>query len=361
MLLLNYVKNAHFCAMSFANKLIEWYRLEGRDLPWRKTQDPYIIWLSEVILQQTRVEQGLPYFYTFVEHFPSVTEFATADEDEVLRLWQGLGYYSRARNMHKAAKIVEQDYQGQFPSDYERLLSLPGIGEYTAAAISSFSVGECKAVLDGNVFRVLSRVFGISTAINTGEGKKLFQSLAQDLISASDPGTYNHAIMDFGATVCKPKAPLCVDCVFRGECAAFEEDTVGALPVKLKAKKSRDRYFNYFVIEDDGMILMSKRGSEDVWANMYEFPLIETKDQLELEDLIHTEEYRATFGDAVVEPFGGVTKHILSHQNIYARFFRLPNAKDILEKKDTWHYFLLENLDKLAKHKLVFSFIDKYL
>lgn len=361
MLLLNYVKNAHFCAMSFANKLIAWYRSEGRDLPWRKTQDPYIIWLSEVILQQTRVEQGLPYFYTFVEHFPSVAEFAAANEDEVLRLWQGLGYYSRARNMHKAAKIVVQDYQGQFPSDYENLLSLPGVGEYTAAAISSFSVGECKAVLDGNVFRVLARVFGIPTAINTGEGKKLFQGLAQDLISTSDPGTYNHAIMDFGATVCKPKAPLCGDCIFRGECAALEEGTVAVLPVKVKAKKSRDRYFNYFVIEDDGMILMSKRGSEDVWANMYEFPLIETKDKLELEELIHTDEYRTAFGDAVVEPLGGVTKHVLSHQNIYARFFRLPNAKDVLEKKDTWHYFLLENLDKLAKHKLVFSFIDKYL
>lgn len=361
MLLLNYVKNVHFCAMSFANKLIAWYRLEGRDLPWRKTQDPYIIWLSEVILQQTRVEQGLPYFYTFVEHFPSVTEFAAADEDQVLRLWQGLGYYSRARNMHKAARIVVQDYGGQFPSDYEYLLRLPGVGEYTAAAISSFSVGECKAVLDGNVFRVLARVFGIPTAINTGEGKKLFQSLAQDLISTNDPGIYNHAIMDFGATVCKPKVPLCENCVFRGECAAFEEDTVGVLPVKLKAKQSRDRYFNYFVIEDDGMILMSKRGSEDVWANMYEFPLIETKDKLGLEELIHTEEYRAAFGDATVEPIGGVTKHILSHQNIYARFFRLPNAKDILKKKDAWNYFLLENLDKLAKHKLVFSFIDKYL
>ncbi|ERJ58413.1 hypothetical protein M472_06500 [Sphingobacterium paucimobilis HER1398] len=360
MLLLKYVKNVHFCAMSFARKLIVWYQSEGRDLPWRKTRDPYIIWLSEIILQQTRVEQGLPYFYTFREHFPTVMDFAEASEDELLRLWQGLGYYSRARNMHKAAKTVAHELKGIFPTDYDSLLRLPGIGEYTAAAISSFSAGECKAVLDGNVFRVLSRVFGISTAINSTEGKKLFQSLAQDLISTLDPGTYNHAIMDFGATVCKPKAPLCQDCIFRGECAAFEDNSISLLPVKNKAKKSRNRYFNYFLIEEGESILMSKRGADDVWANMYEFPLLETTKDLELEDLIHTDEYRFFFGNTMVQPIGGVTKHVLSHQNIYARFFRLPNAKCLLEKKETWHYFLLENLDKLAKHKLIFSFIEKY-
>ncbi|MBL1409653.1 A/G-specific adenine glycosylase [Sphingobacterium faecale] len=346
--------------MSFASKLIIWYQSEGRDLPWRKTRDPYIIWLSEIILQQTRVEQGLPYFYTFREHFPTVLDFAEASEDELLRLWQGLGYYSRARNMHKTAKIVAYELKGEFPVDYDSLLRLPGIGEYTAAAISSFSVGESKAVLDGNVFRVLSRVFGISTAINSTEGKKLFQSLAQDLISTIDPGTYNHAIMDFGATVCKPKAPLCESCVFRGECAAFEEGSVALLPVKIKSKKSRDRYFNYFLVEEDGLVLMARRGGDDVWANMYEFPLLETREDLDLETLMRTDEYRFFFGSTVVEPIGGITKHVLSHQNIYARFFRLPDAKSVLEKKDTWHYFFLENLDKLAKHKLIFSFIDKY-
>lgn len=347
--------------MSFANKLIVWYQSKGRDLPWRRTKDPYIIWLSEIILQQTRVEQGLPYFYAFAERFPSVLDFAEASEDELLRMWQGLGYYSRARNMHKAAKIVSYDLEGQFPQDYNSLLRLPGVGDYTAAAISSFSAGEQKAVLDGNVFRVLSRVFGISTAINTTDGKKLFQKLAQDLISDTDPGTYNHAIMDFGATVCKPKAPLCQECVLREECVAFEEGTVHVLPVKIKGKKSRDRYFNYFLIEENDRILMSKRGATDVWANMYEFPLIETNEEVDLEGLIHTEEYQRTFGDAQIEPLGGVTKHVLSHQNIYARFFRLSDSGSILQKKDTWHYFFLENLDKLAKHKLIFSFINKYL
>ena len=361
MLLLKFVKNVHFCSMSFANKLIVWYRAEGRDLPWRKTEDPYIIWLSEVILQQTRVEQGLPYFYTFVEHFPTVLDFAKASEDELLRLWQGLGYYSRARNMHKAAKIIADNFNGEFPRRYEDLLRLPGIGEYTAAAISSFSAGERKAVLDGNVFRVLSRVFGIETPINTTEGKKLFQQLAQDLISEIDPGVYNHAIMDFGATVCKPKAPLCQECVLQGECAAFEEDSITILPVKIKGKKSRNRYFNYFIVEMDGAILMAKRGGGDVWANLYEFPLIETNEDIDLGELVNGEEYRRYFGNTVAEPVGGVTKHVLSHQNIYARFYRVEGVEALLEKKDSWDYFLLENLDKLAKHKLIFSFINKYL
>lgn len=347
--------------MSFANKLIVWYRAEGRDLPWRKTEDPYIIWLSEIILQQTRVEQGLPYFNTFVEHFPSVSDFARADEDELLRLWQGLGYYSRVRNMHKAAKIVEDALKGKFPQQYDELLGLPGIGEYTAAAISSFSAGERKAVLDGNVFRVLSRIFGIATPINTTAGKKLFQQLAQDLISEADPGIYNHAIMDFGATICKPKAPLCHECVLQGECAAFEEGSIAMLPVKIKGKKSRNRYFNYFLIEEDGAILMTKRGSEDVWANLYEFPLIETEEELDLGGLVNREEFRKYFGNAVIEPIGGVTKHVLSHQNIFARFYRIISSDGLLEKKDSWDYFLLENLDKLAKHKLIFSFINKYL
>ncbi len=361
MLLLKFVKNVHFCSMSFANKLIVWYRAEGRDLPWRKTEDPYIIWLSEVILQQTRVEQGLPYFYTFVEHFPSVLEFAKASEDELLRLWQGLGYYSRARNMHKAAKIIADNFNGEFPRRYEDLLRLPGIGEYTAAAISSFSAGERKAVLDGNVFRVLSRVFGIATPINTTEGKKLFQQLAQELISETDPGIYNHAIMDFGATVCKPKAPLCQECVLQGECAAFEEDLITMLPVKIKGKKSRNRYFNYFIVEEEGTVLMAKRGGEDVWANLYEFPLIESKEDINLEELINGDEYRKYFGNTVAEPIGGMVKHVLSHQNIYARFYRVDGLGELLKKKDSWDYFLLENLDKLAKHKLIFSFINKYL
>lgn len=361
MLLLKFVKIVHFCIMSFANKLISWYQSSGRELPWRNTQDPYIIWLSEVILQQTRVEQGRPYFHAFVEHFPSVSAFAEAGEDEILRLWQGLGYYSRARNMHKAAKMVMNEFNGEFPTAYVDLLRLPGVGGYTAAAISSFSVNERQAVVDGNVFRALSRFFGISLAINSNEGKKLFQNLAQELISESDPGLYNHAIMDFGAIVCKPKVPSCFECVFREECVALKEDTVAVLPVKNKGKKSRDRYFNYFLIENEGAILMDKRQEGDVWANMYEFPLIETQENLEINELTSLTLFKQLFDGATVEPIGGTVKHVLSHQNIYARFYRLSGINGVLEKKDSWNYFLLENLDKLAKHKLIFSFINKYV
>lgn len=347
--------------MSFSQKLIEWYTEFGRELPWRQTDNPYIIWLSEIILQQTRVEQGTPYFYAFSEQYPNVTKFADADEEEVLRLWQGLGYYSRARNMHKAAKKVLEDFNGNFPTDYLKLLTLPGVGEYTAAAISSFSSNEKRAVLDGNVFRVLSRYFGIEEPINSTKGKKIFQELANELISERQPGLYNQAIMDYGAMICKPKAALCEVCVFSQECVARKNDLVDSLPVKNKGKKSRNRYFHYFVIEDEGQILVSKRGAGDVWENLYEFPMLETNTEIALEELMKLDEFAQYFEGALIEPLGGMTKHILSHQNIYAQFYRLSGANIPKRKKDNWNYCMSENLDKLAKHKLIFSFINKFM
>ena len=346
--------------MTFAETLVSWYRRCGRNLPWRETNDPYIIWLSEVILQQTRVEQGLPYYHRFVERFPDVRAFADADEEEVLRLWQGLGYYSRARNMHKAAKEVMLRFAGAFPSRYDELITLPGIGDYTAAAIASFSSNEHRAVLDGNVFRVLSRIFGIDIPINSTDGKKVFKDLADELLPVANPGEYNHAIMDFGAIHCKPKVPLCATCVFQMECKAFSENKVQELPVKLKGRASRNRYFHYFIIEADNRILMSKRGEGDVWANLYEFPMIETPEDSSIIDISDHVDFQQYFGDAVLEPIGGVIKHILSHQNIFARFYRLSGVADIKEKKTQWDYFLSEKIDTLAKHKLIFTFWDKY-
>ncbi|NGM63194.1 A/G-specific adenine glycosylase [Sphingobacterium sp. SGG-5] len=346
--------------MTFAETLVSWYRQYGRNLPWRETVDPYIIWLSEVILQQTRVDQGLPYYHRFVERFPTVEDFASAEEEEVLRLWQGLGYYSRARNMHKAAKEVISRFGGIFPAQYDELITLPGVGDYTAAAIASFSSNEHRAVLDGNVFRVLSRIFGIDTPINSTEGKKVFKELADELLPVGNPGEYNHAIMDFGAIHCKPKAPLCATCVFRLECRAFLEEKVHALPVKLKGRASRNRYFHYFIVEADNHILLSKRGEGDVWTNLYEFPMIETSEDYPIGDIAHHADYQRYFGDAAIEPVGGVIKHILSHQNIFARFYRLEEGVAIKEKKTQWNYFLLEKIDTLAKHKLIFTFWDKY-
>ncbi|NGF55651.1 A/G-specific adenine glycosylase [Parapedobacter sp. SGR-10] len=346
--------------MRFAENLVAWYRENGRDLPWRKTEDPYVIWLSEVILQQTRVEQGMPYFHRFVQSLPDVKSFAEAAEEDILRLWQGLGYYSRARNMHKAARQVMDRFDGVFPTRYDDLITLQGVGEYTAAAISSFASNERRAVLDGNVFRVLSRVFGIDVPINSTEGKNLFKKLADELIPHDYPGEYNHAIMDFGAIQCKPKQPLCPTCIFQLECRALAENRVHELPVKLKGKASRNRYFHYFIVERNGEVLMSKRGDKDVWANLYEFPMIETAEDCPMDDLYEHTAFKKHFERATLYPVGGMVKHVLSHQNIYARFYRIAEGIEVKEKKSQWRYFLSEKIDTLAKHKLIFTFWDKY-
>lgn len=346
--------------MIFADKLLAWYRMNGRDLPWRNTNDPYVIWLSEIILQQTRVEQGLPYFERFSAQFPDVHAFADAEEEEILRLWQGLGYYSRARNMHKAAKQVMDQFQGDFPTQYEALLSLKGVGEYTAAAISSFAANEPRAVLDGNVFRVLARIFGINIPINSTEGKKTFQNLANELLAKDNPGEYNHAIMDFGATHCKPKSPLCETCVFRLECKAFNSGRVEQLPVKLKGKASRNRYFHYFILEKGEEILLSKRPEGDVWANLHEFPMLETEHDSSLPEIYENPDFQRYFGNADLQQIHGPVKHILSHQNIFARFYRVSNINDSKEKKSHWFYVNSEKIDTLAKHKLIFTFWEKF-
>ncbi|TYR34470.1 A/G-specific adenine glycosylase [Sphingobacterium phlebotomi] len=346
--------------MLFAVKLMNWYREKGRDLPWRTTHNAYIIWLSEIILQQTRVEQGRPYFHRFVEAFPIVTKFAEANEEDILRLWQGLGYYSRARNMHKAAKMVVDDFQGVFPNTYEKAIRLPGVGEYTAAAIASFSANEARAVVDGNVYRVLARYFGIKEPINSVQGKKIFAQIAEEMLDKESPGIYNQAIMDFGALQCKPKNPLCADCIFRVECVAFQEKLIDVLPAKLKGKGSRNRYFHYFIVIEGDRILMSKRGQGDVWTNLYEFPMIETAEDMPMPDLtVHADFVQYFEEDVVLTAVGKQVKHVLSHQNIYARFYIVGDSNALKKKKKDWNYYYYEKIDKLAKHKLIFSFLEK--
>ncbi len=234
--------------MNFNNELLSWYTNNKRDLPWRHTTDPYIIWLSEIILQQTRVEQGMPYFNRFVEHYPNVSSFAAADENEILKLWQGLGYYSRARNMLKTARLVQEQYNGAFPSAYDELITLKGIGEYTAAAISSFAANEPRAVIDGNVYRVLARYFGISEDINSTTGKKIFRITADELLNREHPALHNQAMMELGAMICKPKNPACGTCPVREGCYAFLNNATAALPVKINKVKVRERFFNYFLV-----------------------------------------------------------------------------------------------------------------
>lgn len=347
--------------MSFASKLIDWYAKAGRELPWRATQDAYTIWLSEIILQQTRVEQGMPYFYRFAESYPDVRAFANASEEDLLRLWQGLGYYSRARNMHKAAKMVMEQFAGVFPSSYAEAIKLPGVGEYTAAAIASFASNEAVAVVDGNVYRVLSRYFGIHEAINSTKGKKIFAELAQELLDKDRASIYNQAIMDFGALQCKPKNPNCDSCIFRTECTAYSEGEVEFLPVKIKAKPSRNRYFHYFLVLDGESLLMAKRGLDDVWANLYEFPMIETEAEASETDLPRHPHFPEFFGaKASVKLLHGPVKHILSHQNIYAKFYVVETGLVSPELREGWSYVPLEDVDSLAKHKLIFTFLETY-
>lgn len=348
-------------SMSFSNEIINWYYNHKRDLPWRETVDPYKIWLSEVILQQTRVAQGLDYYYTFSENFPTVQALALAEEDEVLRLWQGLGYYSRARNLHKAAKIVVNQFNGVFPSNYSSLLTLPGIGEYTAAAVASFSANEVHAVLDGNVFRVLARFFGIKEPINSSEGKKVFSKLAKELIDPSNPATYNQAIMEFGALQCKPKSPNCAVCPISSSCYSFIHQEVELLPVKLKKAKSRNRYFNYFIIKEGESILMNKRGKGDIWQHLHDFPLIESNKELGPEELIVHHDVVNAFGtDLTIKFISKPYKHVLSHQNIYARFFEISQTTLDLNENTAWNYVLIKDLDKLAKPKLIVFFMESY-
>jgi len=348
--------------MAFSDEIIAWYNVNKRDLPWRHTKDPYIIWLSEVILQQTRVEQGLPYFHRFVAHYPDVTAFASAPEDEILLHWQGLGYYSRARNMHRAAKAVVDEYHGAFPTKYDDLIRLKGIGEYTAAAIASFSADEAKAVVDGNVFRVLARYFGIDEPINSTKGKKLFLRLADDLLDRTHPGRYNQAVMEFGAMQCKPKRPDCGTCVLRLDCRAFAEGRIGLLPVKVKGKASRNRYFNYFVFTDGDRLLMNKRGKGDIWENLYELPLVETPHYTEPHELIHLQPVIDCFGaDAELQLVGRPVKHVLSHQNLFAQFIRVVPSKTPAIKKMKWNYVFIKDLGKLAKPKLIYSFLKDFM
>ena len=270
----------------FCTPIHSWYSLNKRDLPWRTTRDPYLIWLSEIIMQQTRIDQGLAYYNRFANEFPTVSDLASASEDQVLKLWQGLGYYSRARNLHFTAKYIKEQYNGIFPNNYKSILSLKGIGEYTAAAIASISFNLEYPAVDGNVYRVLSRYFGISTPIDSGTSKKAFYELAKELIKGNDPGMHNQALMEFGALQCTPKNPDCANCPLNERCYAFLNKKINELPAKQNKTKQRDRYFNYIVFLNKNQTWLQKRTGNDIWKNLYEFPVVETAEKTEIDKLV---------------------------------------------------------------------------
>ena len=304
----------------FQETLVAWYLVNKRDLPWRETTDPYRIWLSEIILQQTRVSQGKAYYVKFINEFPSVKDLSESTEQKVLSLWQGLGYYSRARNLHAASKDIVNNHQGVFPSNYTGLLKLKGVGPYTAAAIASFAYNEAKAVVDGNVFRVLSRIYDISTPINSSKGAKDFQELAQDVLNKTDPATHNQAIMEFGALVCTPKAQRCDGCPMMLECAAFKNNTISTRPVKIKKGTVRSRFFLYTVFynEEEKVLFLKKRKAKDIWQNLYDFQLEEYTDQELFTE--HVKDFQNRKKTMFLE-------HKLSHQNIKALFVLCPTIK----------------------------------
>jgi A/G-specific adenine glycosylase len=313
--------------MDFTNSLQQWYLQNKRDLPWRKTVDPYTIWLSEIMLQQTRVAQGTPYFLSFIRAFPSVFDLAKANEEQVLKLWQGLGYYSRARNLHKTAQYVAHELSGIFPDNYNDLLKLKGIGEYTAAAIASFSYNEPVPVVDGNVFRVLSRYFNIETDIAAASAKKEFAALAFELMPKDDPALFNQAIMEFGALQCVPKSPNCGICIFNSSCAALQKKKVDLLPVKSKKLKVRNRFFNYLVVSDDNEnTIIQKRTAKGIWHNLYEFPLIET-DEPEDFDFIAANIKDEFFKNNSITSIEDCNEkniiHKLSHQHLHIKFWKI--------------------------------------
>ena len=307
--------------MDFTHQLLNWYKKHKRNLPWRATTNPYYIWLSEIILQQTRIEQGLPYYEGFTTKFPTLKDLATADEDAVLKLWQGLGYYSRARNLHFTAQYIYNHLKGVFPNSYIEIIKLKGIGPYTAAAIASFAYKEPVAVVDGNVFRVLSRFFGIYDDIAVTKTRAVFQNLANELISQKHPDLFNHAIMDFGATVCLPANPKCDSCIFNENCVAFLKNETGILPVKNKKISVKNRYLNYLILRKNNEIVIQQRTEKDIWQQLFELPLIETTSDNEEELFLHLSNLYPNNNIKKVTP--NTIKHKLSHQQLHINFYEI--------------------------------------
>ena len=343
--------------MIFYKQLANWYLQNKRDLPWRETQNPYLIWLSEIMLQQTRVAQGLPYYKAFTAAFPTVFDLANASEEQVLKLWQGLGYYSRARNLHYTAKFVAHELNGKFPNNYKDLLELKGVGDYTAAAIASFSFSEVVPVVDGNVFRVLSRVFQVETDISSASAKKEFQELALELMPKNNPALFNQAIMEFGALQCVPKNPNCEICIFNNKCMAFNNLKVSELPVKTKKTKVTNRFFNYLIFQDEVQnTLIQKRSAKGIWHNLYEFPLIETDEEVSLEEIIQlsSAQLSGKYKIIVVEGLHSMPiRHKLSHQNLSIQFWKLE-IKGLLENG-----LSLSEIKKFPFPIVIFNFIEK--
>lgn len=351
--------------MTFTQRIMLWYKNHQRDLPWRNISDPYKTWLSEIILQQTRISQGTKYYYRFIEMFPTIEALAEASEDSVLSLWQGLGYYSRARNLHATAKTIVKEYNGDFPADFHKLLKLKGIGHYTSAAIASMAFGLPHAAVDGNVARVLARFFGIEEPIDHPGTKKSLQEIAQSLLDRNDPGGYNQAMMDFGSLICKPSAPLCQQCPLNRDCKAFVMNKTDIIPRKSKKTKVKPRFFHFFLLTPSDpfpeLLFIEKRKGNDIWKNLYQLPLIETIDNDSTNDIINHHPLKVLTKEEWVllhkiQPMQFT--HVLSHQKIYASFYYLTVKEAAVQELKT-HYQLIgfDQFKELGKPALISNYL----
>ncbi len=344
-------------------QLLSWYDENKRDLPWRGTDDPYLVWVSEIILQQTRVTQGWDYYVRFTRRFPNVESLANASEEEVLRLWQGLGYYSRARNMHAAAKTILSRFNGKFPTRHTDILSLKGIGEYTAAAISSIAFNEPLVAIDGNVLRVIARLFEVEEPVQSTKGKRTIKELTKELLPKERPGAFNQALMDLGALVCVPRRPKCNDCPLADSCMAYAGGRTEELPVRMKKKKAKRRYFTYLHIRQNGNTFIRRRVGKDIWRNLYEFPLIETNEPIGLEMLLQNDEYNQLLGEAASLAIDGpfTYNHLLTHQQIHANFFRVTLRKEAVHAfMDQYEQIAEEEIEQYPVSRLMHKYIKTY-
>ena len=347
--------------MNFTSIISDWYHINKRELPWRKTRQPYPIWVSEVILQQTRVNQGMDYYHRFLETFPTVVDLANASEEQVLSVWKGLGYYSRARNMHTTAKMVVNKFNSNFPLEYKNLILLKGIGPYTAAAISSICGNEPHPVVDGNVIRVFSRIFGIHEVAGSAQSHKKVYEKSLSFIDKDEPGNYNQAVMEFGALFCKPRQPLCDECVFKNDCYAFINGRVNELPVPKTPIVKRERFFNYLVFHrDDGAVLMHKRKGNDIWKKLWEFPLIETDHALSPTPPPHPliENLQIETERKVVPEYTD-TRHILTHQIIHARFFSMDFTPGPISDQDNYQWQHNPLISGLPVARMIEKYLEK--
>jgi len=342
--------------MFVSNEIVLWYKKNKRDLPWRHTKNSYIIWISEILLQQTRVKQAIGYFNRFVAQFPDVQMLADAKEEEVLKYWQGLGYYLRARNLHYSARYIVNELGGIFPQQYNDIIKLKGVGEYTAAAIASFAFDEKVSAIDGNVYRVLSRIFNISLAVNSGKGKKVFREIAETLIENQQPGEFNQAMIEFGALLCKPLNPLCSECPVLEVCLAYNNGVILERPVKNKSEVLKKRYFAYLFIKSGERVLIKKRTQKDIWKGLYEFPLIETMSEIKTEELIFSEQWLNIIGKSfelikVIPP----VLHRLSHQLLNVTFYIVKLSE--FQKQSFYEDILLSDLETYPVPKVIENFI----